>query len=345
MAHVVTVIGGGPAGCSAAIALASHGVTVIVVERGCRGRDKACGDALISEAVKELDRLGLNDVSLTALGGRPFDRLDFVRYGRLTLRRRLSHPGGWTVPRARLDQALRDRATAAGVQVLYEATGVGIDGTRGTLVTTVKRQQQAIPLESAAVVLATGGLDALPGRLGIGGQPLRAASLRAYAKSCPTDAPIFSFVDRQMVGYSWCFPMADGTANVGVCTGSPSRMKRLRRMFDQYTDRQGFVTLGGTIGGPGTLWSGNGRSWHQPRGIVSCGDAAGLVDPMTGEGITGALYSGNLAGEAVAAFLDTGDQAHLQHYSRTIHSHFAARYRRPTLKRLFSRLSGTGLSR
>jgi len=191
------VVGGGPAGCSAAIALASHRLKVIVVERGCRDRDKACGDALISNAVEELDRLGLNAQSLAALGGRPFDRLDFVRYGRLTLRRGLSHPGGWTVPRARLDQALRDRAAAAGVEVIYEATAAGVEGTRGTLVTTVKRRQQAIAVESAAVILASGGLDALPRRLGICGQPLRAASVRAYAKDCQADAPIFSFVDHK----------------------------------------------------------------------------------------------------------------------------------------------------
>src|SRR5262249_58011339 len=101
----------------------------------------------------------------------------------------------------------------------------------------------------------------------------------------------------------------------------------------------------GVIGGAGPWWSGNGRTCHQQRGIVSCGDAAGLVDPMTGEGITAALYSGRVAGDAVAAFLKTGDAAHPDHYSRSIYDHYAARYRRPLMKRLFNHLSGTGLSR
>src|SRR5262245_65235966 len=110
MRPVVTVVGGGPAGCSAAIALASHGIEVVVVDRGQRNRDKACGDALISDAVMELDRLGLDASGLAALGGRQFDHVELVRYGSPTLRRAQPHPGGWTVPRARLDQALRDRA-------------------------------------------------------------------------------------------------------------------------------------------------------------------------------------------------------------------------------------------
>lgn len=345
MPHVVSIIGSGPAGCSAAIELASRGIAVSVLERGRQYKDKACGDALISDAVRELTRLGLDERCLVDLGARPFDRVEFVRHERPRLRRVLMHPGGWTVPRTSLDQALRNRAAEAGAEILCEVTATSIDRTNGRFVTTARRRARTVSFESDAIVLATGASDTLPRHFGVSGDPVRAASIRGYVRTGDCAAPVFSFVDSRMVGYAWSFPMADGIANVGVCSGSSARIKRLRQIFDHYHDDHGFAPRDQVIGGAETLWSGKGRTWHQPTGLVSCGDAGGLVDPMTGEGITAALRSGALAGTAIADFLDAGDDVHLQRYSHVIKEHFSRRYRRPLLKRVFSRLSGTGLSR
>ena len=260
-----------------------------------------------------LHRLGVDEPCLAGLGGKPFDRVEFARHAWPALRRVLPHPGGWTVPRARLDQALRDRAQAAGAQVLYEMTAIGvIQSSAGRWTTTVRDQSGVHALESDAIVVASGAGDALPRRLGVCGEPLRAASIRGYVATAGDGAPVFSFLERKMIGYAWCFPMADGTANVGVCSGSPLNVKRLRPRLDRYLADRALVPIEGVIGGAGTLWSGRGRTWHQARGLVSCGDAGGLVDPMTGEGISGALESGGLAGNAVAAFLESGDETHLE---------------------------------
>ena len=67
--------------------------------------------------------------------------------------------------------------------------------------------------------------------------------------------------------------------------------------------RLGVADAAPTRGGILPLWSGKGTAWSHEAGVVSCGDAAGLVDPISGEGLTAALVSGKRAGAAVASFL------------------------------------------
>ena len=86
--------------------------------------------------------------------------------------------------------------------------------------------------------------------------------------------------------------------------------------------------LGKWRGGWGPLWSGLGQCWHHPSGVVSCGDAAGLINPHTGEGMTGALISGQQAGKAVSAYLrENREPLRLEDYSRWIKEHFSQEYR------------------
>jgi flavin-dependent dehydrogenase len=78
-------------------------------------------------------------------------------------------------------------------------------------------------------------------------------------------------------------------------------------------------------GGLGALWSGKGTDWHHEAGVVSCGDAGGLVDPTSGEGLTAALTSGKRAGMAIASFLAREPRA-LGNYSRWVRGWSQARY-------------------
>ena len=78
-------------------------------------------------------------------------------------------------------------------------------------------------------------------------------------------------------------------------------------------------------GGLGALWSSKGIKWHHETGVISCGDAAGLVDPTSGEGLTAALASGKHAGSAVASFL-AGQPGALVEYSRWVRDWGQDRY-------------------
>lgn len=79
-------------------------------------------------------------------------------------------------------------------------------------------------------------------------------------------------------------------------------------------------------GGIEPLWSGSGTKWHHPGGVVSCGDCAGLVDPTTGEGITAAFASGEMAAQAIAGYLGDQGVMSLVNYSLRIRQVFSTKY-------------------
>src|SRR5262249_26070046 len=99
------VIGAGPAGCSAALALAAQGASVLLAEQDKPGKEKPCGDAYIPAAIDLAQQLGL---SMDAFGqcGRPFSGIDLLQSGRLIWRSDLCGETGWIARRAVVDQAL-----------------------------------------------------------------------------------------------------------------------------------------------------------------------------------------------------------------------------------------------
>ncbi len=108
----VAVIGAGPAGCAAAIALSRAGRRVLLLERSAEARESVCGEFLGPDAAAALARLGLD---LSALGAVPLCRL------RVAARARdaavaLPFPA-WGLPRRLLDGALREAAAAAGAEI------------------------------------------------------------------------------------------------------------------------------------------------------------------------------------------------------------------------------------
>ena len=101
------------------------------------------------------------------------------------------------------------------------------------------------------------------------------------------------------------------------------------------------VAHGALRGAREAPWSGRGRHWHHPAGVVSCGDAAGVADPLTGEGISVALLSGEQAGRAIARYLQDGCAiAHLEAYSGWVGEHFRAAYQPTPFRQIWARLAG-----
>ena len=74
---------------------------------------------------------------------------------------------------------------------------------------------------------------------------------------------------------------------------------------------------------------------------MSCGDAAGLVDPQSGEGITAALVSGKMAGSFISQYLKEQRQpARLVEYSQWVHDYFSQVYRKTQLRQIWAALCG-----
>ena len=130
-------------------------------------------------------------------------------------------------------------------------------------------------------------------------------------------------------GYAW------HAANVGVCSVVKSGASALRAERDALLKR---LNVWGAVplrGGLGALWSGKGAAWSNEAGVVSCGDAAGLIDPVSGEGLAAALVSGKHAGAAIASFL-SGHSGALVECSAWVRAWAEARYAPSIESRIFA---------
>jgi geranylgeranyl reductase family protein len=305
----VAVIGAGPAGAAAAIRAARGGARVTVFDKAAYGRDKVCGDGLTPRAVGALEELkvdlgGAHRIDgLRMIAGRRQRELFWPATGRFP-----AHGAVW--PRRRLDAHLIDVATDAGAEVLWEHEATPtLDDSRVTGVSAGGRTWGA-----DLVIVAAGAPGPVAKLLGADRSPDEpfGLAIRTYAES-PRHADrhleaCLTLADDHGVavpGYGWMFPAGDGTVNIGV--GALSTMRgfkklNLNRLLESYT---GLVRepwqLGPNLERP--------RAWRLPMSVqrrhgpgwVAIGDAAGLINPMNGEGIDYGLESGILAAELFLA--------------------------------------------
>lgn len=336
----VAVIGGGPAGCAAAKAVAESGFPVLVFERGLPGRDKPCGDALVPEAIRQLAKCGVDNACLAGLSGRSFGSIEL--YGETEMLWRFEQPEGpgWVVPRARLDQALRD-ALPELATVAYGTTVTAVNKQPNDALQVLTRTPENIfaEVQCEALIVANGAGSRVAARYGITGQPNMALSVTTYGPLSRSGALVFQVGKGYRPGYRWVFPGPNGMANVGFCA-FPSAVRRNLKALAAEPDE---AVLHGCRwrGGRGPLWSGRGCAWHAGSALVSCGDAAGLVNPYSGEGITAALLSGWEAGIAVASFLHGAGERALQEYSMWVGNTFARRYTSTKTTGIWNLLCGT----
>ena len=353
----VAVVGAGPAGCAAAIALGQAGFPVTLFERGRPGKDKPCGDAYSATAVSLLAGYGVDAVRLAALGGLRYDAMELRgeqgQVWRLRTATELSDGPGWLIRRAVMDQHLRDLA-AAWATVRYDCSVERVQAEPGgPLCLTVREgSRPASDVDQSSVflcrsmILACGAAGPLPRSWGIAGEPQISASVTAYADTAgglpavSAYLPVFTFRSCCRPGYAWTFPLADGQINFGVCTLAKPAGQPLVRMATEYAHAQGLHPHGRLRGAREATWSGLGRRWHHPAGILSCGDAAGLADPDTGEGIAAALLSGAQAGQGLARYLDDGHSSHLDDYSAWMQGHFGGLYHAGPFRRVWQALAG-----
>ena len=295
-------VGAGPAGTTAALAALAERLRagVLLVDRERFPRDKSCGDGIAPNVLDVLGPLGAGDV---IAGWTSLQRLELSRGGR-TVSGRMARPV-WVIPREVFDARLVDRAVAAGAHLVQHR------------VRSVRVEAGAVVLDgrfrARVVVAADGAQSAVGSALAGRWRGRRAIALRGYAPTAP------SRVGRQVIRYSegrpqpsyaWAFDRGDGWSNVGygelVDDGHrPSR----QLLLDQLE-----LLLPGTVE-HADRWRGHhlplsGWGWRaeQPDGpVLYAGDAAGLVNPMTGEGIYYAVATGALAGRGAMTAVADGE--------------------------------------
>lgn len=339
----VLVVGAGPAGSTAARLLARQGRGVLLVDQAHFPRPKTCGDGLTPRAVTTLERQGLLSLLLDA----GYPRIDgarmvapdghewhapFDRYAR-------SLPSvGLTVERTELDELLRSRAEAAGVHFLsgFRARSAhrhneSVAGVEGTL----SGNEQTI--EADLTIVATGANVTLPRAMGVLEKaPAMVRAVRGYFEDVEGLTSEFEFHFRREIrpGYAWIFPVGGGRANVGLGlfpdSGKPaadSRPKTLLNAFLRLPDierRFRAARLAGPLEGYPLRIDYPDHPVHG-AGFLVVGEAAGLVNPITGEGIDLALESGEMAAAVAGRALQRGDVSAnaLRPYARSLERHFA----------------------
>jgi geranylgeranyl reductase family protein len=338
MAADVIVVGAGPAGAAAAHALARSGVDVLLLERGRFPRDKTCGDGVAPHAVDILREMG---VTFDVFEGRARKT-----YGGL-----ISGPGGgwfsaepprgsggarlesWIVPRMVLDAEVARAAVSAGAVLREDTTVTGLVRERGSIAgVEISDGVRVRQIRARVVIGADGAHSGVARALGVreNGPRHIGYALRGYYDGIAglrDDMELHYFDERLLPGYGWVFPTGERTANVGVGIyfGELRREKRkLREILDDFIHSTPSVAerfanatpVGRTAGWPLPVASARRRTVFD--GALLTGDAASLVDPLTGEGIYTALVSGQSAARAAAAGLLAGDvsKAALQPHER-----------------------------
>lgn len=341
----VAVVGGGPAGAATAFYLARAGHSVLVVEQKTFPRHKTCGDGLTPRAISVLEDMGLDD----AMHG--WQRVAGVQVTGEGVTRAVAVPPtrrwgdhGLVVPRRVLDQVVLDHAEAAGAQVRYATKALRPvlqgDAVRGVVTKSRGREET---IRARWLVCAEGAAGTIRRGLGRKHDPRHpvGVAVREYRPAGPAALEWFD-VDMdlredgrgRLPGYGWAFPIADGTVNVGVVllnTGRGWRRVRLRDHLDRYV-----ATLAGRgivdAAAPGQQRRGGrlfmGCSVWPPHGdgYVLVGDAGGMINPATGEGIAYAYETGRAAARHLDRALQTGTRD-LRGYAREVRRAYGGYYR------------------
>ncbi|NRF66313.1 FAD-dependent monooxygenase [Aquincola sp. S2] len=329
----VLVVGAGPAGSACATALARAGRDVVLVDAQAFPRDKVCGDGLIPDAHRALQRLGLaGEVMAAARSARHVGCIG-PRGGRIDVPGRLA-----VLPRRMLDDIVKRGAERSGACFFapwrFEAPledGGRVIGAR------LKQGDQRRALHARWTVLATG---AVPQALLAAGmcerQTPSGIALRGYVHNPAMRGRIEALEvvwhKRLRKGYGWIFPCPDDTFNVGVglahshAKGSDGHATmadvNLREMFAAFAEvyaparelLAGGTWLGAMKGAP-LRCSLDGAKLARP-GLLVTGEAAGSTYAFTGEGIGKALETGLLAADALLA--DDIDDALMARYQTSI---------------------------
>jgi geranylgeranyl reductase family protein len=288
------VVGAGPAGAATAIHLARSGARVLLLDRARFPRNKPCGGGLTGRALRNAP------CDLSPVVEHDVDRF-VVRVG---LGRRTARQASSTVirmtQRRRLDLHLVERAAAVGADFR--------DGTRVEEITLdgggVTARAGDIRVHAPYLVGADGANGVVARAVGLGDGHVRNVALEGNVPWSALDRAQYAgsaWIELGTVpgGYGWVFPKGDH-ANLGV-GGALEEGPRLRDHLDRLARAHGVD--------PGALEDVHGhripmRRLGTPascRRVLLVGDAAGLADPLSGDGIYEAFVSGRLAAEAILA--------------------------------------------
>ncbi|MCB0697407.1 MAG: geranylgeranyl reductase family protein [Chitinophagaceae bacterium] len=327
----VIIAGAGPAGCAAALALKDSGLKVALLERDIFPRDKVCGDAVPARAINTLRKIDtvLAD-TFNSFEQKLLTRHTDVVYNNKSLKLHWQIPA-YTCKRIDLDNYLFQLVQQyASTDVVQDCKVVSVGpGEQGYVIT----DKQGNTYHAKLVIGADGAQSVTSKQLTstILDREHHIGAVRAYYKGIDkldADKTEMYINKNFLPGYFWIFPVAGGMANVGfgmISSDIVAKKANLRAMFYDFIygvpglkERFKYAEPVGKLEGH-SLPLGSRRVQMSGDNFMLCGDAASLIDPITGEGIGNAMASGRLAGlhaircfehnDFSAAYMKTYDNA------------------------------------
>lgn len=312
----VIIVGAGPAGGMCAYELSQKNISVLIIEKERLPRYKTCAGGLTKKAYKIL----------------PKDFLSLVENDTYRVNLTLNHRWGFSkvtpspivkmVMRDKLDYFLVKKAEANGARIL-DKTGIRYIA---ELSDCIHVSTEVETFRSKLVVGADGISGYVARSLGLRKGPIYGVALEAEVTPRNNLSQLNGFngslhLDFNVIpkGYGWIFPKKEHLS-VGVFTTLP-QMRDIKRHFKSYLSRKGLGNGYKTesLRGHQIPIGGKKREiLNSKRGIL-IGDAAGLADPITGEGIYFALRSGQIAADVICDFINSRTPA-LDQYTEIVNS-------------------------
>ncbi len=325
----VIVVGSGPSGSVAALLLARSGLEVALIDKARFPRDKACGDVIGPRALRALERL-----KITTPSGEPVASMQ-LSFPNATVVELPSGTGlefdgvGRSIPRRIFDHHLHEQALATGAFEITARVSSVVAQSDGSFVVeaeggpTSPPGSSSIHLHCRYIIGADGANSKVASDLVLTSpsEALWGFAVRRYIPAT-VGLPLISLLDgadlvnagdpkRIFPGYGWAFPSPGGMVNVGVGVGVGGGRKGsslATNSLTGYIDKLCHEGNLGPVDGEhassskqlgGWLKMGMAGTTGGRGGALLVGDAAGLVNPLQGEGIAQAIESASAAAEAI----------------------------------------------
>ena len=295
MIYDVAIIGSGPSGASAALHSAQKGLKTIIIEKEVLPRYKTCGGGFVFRGRKSMP------FDISSVVEREFKAVD-IKFGsqNKTFRTERKSPIVSMVMRDAFDHLIVKVAQENGVELLQGEALCEIElGEVATLTTTQKK------VRSRFVIAADGALS-------------KTAKLAGWEETrmiCPAleyevevEDAVFDRlstsarfdIDAVPSGYAWCFPKRQ---HLSIGVGHFMKRKKtpdLKTFYQSYLKKIGITAVKKSSAHGFIIPTSPRQDGFVKKNVFLIGDAAGFADPLTAEGISNAIYSGNLAAEAIS---------------------------------------------
>jgi digeranylgeranylglycerophospholipid reductase len=307
----VVIVGAGPAGGIAAITAAKAGLRTLLVEKHPQIGEPLC-------CAEGISFCGLND-------NIPVDRkwvdADIERCYLHSPRGKVlqfDHPdAGYVLSRRRFEQGMADIAASHGSEIATRTEAVGLINGNAERISGIRLLQNGGEYSvGAGVIIAADGIESMIARWAGMDTTLPVDRLDSAAQFLFEGVPDLDpsrmefYFDTEIApgGYAWVFPKGETLANVGIAVapavaGSKKAMPMLREFIKGRFRGADPQPLKKTVGGIPEFC---GRRFMLTKNVMVAGDAARLLDSITGAGIANALWSGRIAAETAVEFFRDG---------------------------------------